>query len=111
MLFKTETRGEDMTASLDVKQAYRLAKSIYDDRDLVDIVDLGDMFGFVFVEWDPSLGKINRDLAYETYLITGYTTVDKKSGKTGELSAVSYFSNPKNKILRTINIEVVTDFI
>lgn len=79
------------------REAYNLINRRNKYRTLVECVDLGDRYGFVFVAWDKEKdGELTRDKAYDTFFITGWSTVNKETKKIGELNAAQYFSeNPE----------------
>ena len=80
-----------MTIPVDL--AYRIAKKVVGDLYLVDVLDLKDSYGFVFIEYDPEeSGPISRAKAYEEFMITGWTGVDKKTGRIKDVSSAGYFA-------------------
>lgn len=73
------------------KEAYALAQKKRSGLTVVECVDLGSEYGFVFVDWDIKTdGPMNVEKAYKLFNITGWTIVDKKTGVVGELSIVAY---------------------
>ena len=75
-----------------VDLAYRIAKKVVGDLYLVDVLDLKDSYGFVFIEYDPKEnGPISRAKAYEDFMITGWIGVDKKTGRVKDVSSAGYF--------------------
>ena len=87
-----------MTMPVDL--AYRIAKKVVGDLYLIDVLDLEDSYGFVFIEYDPvKSGPISRTKAYEDFMITGWTGVDKKTGRVKDVSSAGYFEvNSPSKI-------------
>lgn len=76
-----------------VDMAYILAKKVVGDLYLVDILDLKDSYGFVFIMYNPEeSGPISRSKAYKDFMITGWTGVNKRTGQVKEVSSVEYFS-------------------
>lgn len=85
---------------LPVDLAYRIAKKVVGDLYLVDVLDLKDSYGFVFIEYAPEKsGPISRAKAYEDFMITGWIGVDKKTGRVKDVSSAGYFeANSPSKI-------------
>lgn len=76
-----------------VDMACVLAKKVVGDLYLVDILDLKDSYGFVFIAYDPEeRGPISRSQAYKDFMITGWTSVNKRTGQIRDVSSVEYFS-------------------
>lgn len=76
-----------------VDMACVLAKKVVGDLYLVDILDLKDSYGFVFIAYDPEEhGPISRSQAYKDFMITGWTSVNKRTGQIRDVSSVEYFS-------------------
>lgn len=82
-----------------VKDAYQIIKKNNQDLTLVECVDIGDRFGFVFLKWDEKkYGKPTRETAHRNFVISGWSTVDKKTGKIDELNSYYYLeAHPEMK--------------
>lgn len=76
-----------------VDMACILAKKVVGDLYLVDVLDLKDSYGFVFIAYDPAeSGPISRSKAYKDFMITGWTGVNKRTGRVKDVSSAEYFS-------------------
>lgn len=85
------------------KEALVLAQRKHKGQTMVDCVDFGDRYGFSFVPWDKNMGPFSKERAYKEFLISSWFTIHKRTGKTGGVSAASYFAN-NAKPPRVINI-------
>ena len=87
-----------------VDLAYRIAKKVVGDLYLIDVLDLKDSYGFVFIEYDPvESGPISRSKAYEDFMITGWTGVDKKTGRVRDVSSAGYFAENNPSSIRHLD--------
>ena len=87
------------------KEGLKIVLNEHPGLSFVECVDLEDRYGYVLVDWDPAVdGPINKEKAYATFLITGWLTVDKKTGITGEQNAASYF-HAMSKSPTAINLQ------
>lgn len=76
---------------MEAQEAYTIIKKQNEGLSLVECVDLGDRYGFVFVAWDEKVdGNLTRDKVYKIFLISGWSTVDKETGKIDELNSYYY---------------------
>lgn len=78
-------------------EAFSVISKARPNQTFIECVDLGEMYGFVFLDWDESRdGTPTPEKAHELFLINGWSTVDKRTGKIGEVNALYYFAdNPK----------------
>ena len=87
-----------------VDLAYRIAKKVVGDLYLVDVLDLKDSYGFVFVDYDPEEnGPISRAEAYEAFMITGWIGVNKKTGLVRDVSSAGYFAENSPSSIRHLD--------
>lgn len=87
-----------------VDMACILAKKVVGDLYLVDVLDLKDSYGFVFIAYDPvESGPISRSKAYKDFMITGWTGVDKKTGRVRDVSSAGYFAENNPSSIRHLD--------
>lgn len=75
-------------------EAYRIVVEENDNTslNLVECVDLGDSFGFAFVDWDEEkLGPLDYKKVPELFIVSGWTAVNKETGEVFQVNGRQFY--------------------